>query len=400
LEKLAQTGLFTVQKQTILVDKESRKYFESQLEKFEEDFVPDMDFLQTLLKKVPIHVLPIWYAIPKTSNNIFESLIEKHLLTPQIFQRYLIDVGFDPILKCIIEEVHSAKDLQVPLEDLMQKLCLSREVFDEYILYLEFHFVCCLQYQKTEDGWKEFITPFHEWRTYLEFLQKTETPKIRQQDLIQTDYPEEDASLLSDLITLLSAAQKQPLHVKKGADGFFCLNQPLSLDYSSTDQKSYIHNLIVKASILQFIDLSQDRIQIEEIAEKWLGLSLEEKSLYLYRHPKNRTLPRVLLEEICTEKSIREVEKSLLRVLDKGWVFFDDFIKGAHVPLQDAQTVKLQKTGKKWSYTLPEYSEQEKDFFRVVILCWLAESGSVQTGFLEGKECFRITNLGQKLFAR
>ena len=106
LEKLSKTGLFTFEGDSIVVDKEMRKYFEAQILKFDPDFKPGMEFLQSILRKVPIHVLPIWYSIPRTSNNIFESLVEKYLLTPQIFQRYLMELSFpDPILAGIVHEV-------------------------------------------------------------------------------------------------------------------------------------------------------------------------------------------------------------------------------------------------------------------------------------------------------
>ena len=105
LQKFAKAGLLVLQKDTITVDKEMRKYFEFQIEKFDEDFKPGMDFLQSLLKKPPIHVLPIWYSIPRTSNNIFDSLVEKYLQTPQIFQRYIMELNFgEPVLKNIIQD--------------------------------------------------------------------------------------------------------------------------------------------------------------------------------------------------------------------------------------------------------------------------------------------------------
>ena len=104
LEKLAKTDLFKIEEDTVVVDKEMRKYFETQIQKFEEDFTPGMEFLQALLKKVPIHVLPNWYPIPRTSNNIFNSLIEKYLETPQTFQRYLSELNLgDPVLNGIIQ---------------------------------------------------------------------------------------------------------------------------------------------------------------------------------------------------------------------------------------------------------------------------------------------------------
>ena len=86
LEKFERIGLVKIVDNFLLIDKETRKYFESQFAKFEEDFKPDMEFLQSLLRKVPIEVLPSWYAISRTSNHIFSSIIEKYLLTPQIFQ--------------------------------------------------------------------------------------------------------------------------------------------------------------------------------------------------------------------------------------------------------------------------------------------------------------------------
>src|SRR3990167_1724140 len=67
------------------VDKEIRKYFEFQIRRFSPKFKPDMEFVQGILKKVPIQFHPFWYSIPRTSNNIFESIVEKFLLTPQIF---------------------------------------------------------------------------------------------------------------------------------------------------------------------------------------------------------------------------------------------------------------------------------------------------------------------------
>ena len=44
-----------------------------------------MEFIQLLLRKVPIDILPTWYPIPRTSNSIFDSLIEKYMKTPSNF---------------------------------------------------------------------------------------------------------------------------------------------------------------------------------------------------------------------------------------------------------------------------------------------------------------------------
>ena len=138
LEKLSKTGLLSYDAETVFTDKDMRKYFEAQIQKFDEDFVPGMDFLQSLLRKVPIHILPTWYSIPRTSNNIFDSIIEKYLFTPQIYQRYILELTFpDPVLQGIIDDVYSSKDLEVSGAQLIEKYGLTKEQFEEHMLHIK-----------------------------------------------------------------------------------------------------------------------------------------------------------------------------------------------------------------------------------------------------------------------
>ena len=60
LQKFSKTGLLVLEEDAVVVDKDKRKYFETEVEKFEEDFHAGMEFLQHLLRKVPIHVLLHW----------------------------------------------------------------------------------------------------------------------------------------------------------------------------------------------------------------------------------------------------------------------------------------------------------------------------------------------------
>ncbi len=138
IKKLSSTGLVTIQDDAILVDKEKRKYFEFQIHRFDPQFKPDMEFLQGILRKVPIHLLPSWYSIPRTSNNIFESIVEKYLLTPHIFQRYLMELNFgDQTLNAIMNDVFTAPDFKVSSSDLISKYNLKRADFEEMLLILE-----------------------------------------------------------------------------------------------------------------------------------------------------------------------------------------------------------------------------------------------------------------------
>lgn len=397
LEKLAPTGLFSFEKNMLHVDKEMRKYFEFQLEKLEDDFHPDMEFLQNLLKKIPIHILPIWYSIPRTSNNIFASLIEKHLLTPQIFQRYISELNFgEPILKQIIDDVYHSKNLEVSAQDLMNKYSITRELFEEYMLHLEFSFVCCLNYRKKGNAIEETVTPFHEWREYILFLQNSEPQPIQEDERVISTRPLE-FSFVEDLTILLQEAQKQSLT----ADTLSSLLPHFNnLSQNPGIYKPYIQHLLAKATLVRFIDLSSGKIEITSFAKEWLALPLDRKSLYFYRHPLNKIISKKFSSEVYTEKSIREAEKSITRVLNKGWILFDDFLKGCHVALKEESIVSLKRVGKNWKYALPVYNSEEQEFLYATIFEWLFEAALVQTGSFDGKACFRVTSLGCTLFGR
>src|SRR3990167_1119347 len=223
LNKLAKTGLLTIQGDSLLIDKETRKYFEFQMIRFNPTFKPDMEFLAGLLRKVPIHLLPTWYSIPRSSNNIFESIIEKHLLTPQIFQRYLLDLNLgDPIIHSIIADLFAAPDCKLFSSDVIAKYNLARRHFEELLLLLEFNFIGCLCYEKEGDHWTEIITPFHEWCQYLQFLKATEAPRL-DKDLEVVRFKESDFAFIEDMSALLQSIQQTPLPISSWQIG-----QPLS----------------------------------------------------------------------------------------------------------------------------------------------------------------------------
>jgi hypothetical protein len=313
LKKLSSTGFLSLQDDAILVDKEKRKYFESQIHRFDPDFKPDMEFLQSILRKVPIHLLPTWYSIPRTSNNIFESIVEKYLLTPHIYQRYLQELNLgDPTLNGIIQDLFQSPDFKISSTDLIAKYNLKRRDFEEMMLILEFNFVCCVCYEKEEDHWVEVVTPFHEWREYLRFLKRTEAPTFE----LETDQ-----------------------------DDFAFLKQTPS------------------------------------------ELSLEDRALYLYRHA-----------PFANERYVREAEKSVKRVLHGKWVFFDDFVKGVIVPLNEQSVVCLKKFGKHWKYTLPTYGEQEIALLKTTIFEWLWQLGMVKKAKVDGRDCFALTHFGRFFF--
>jgi len=409
LQKLSKTALLSYDAENVSVDKDMRKYFEAQIQKFDEDFVPGMDFLQSLLRKVPIHILPTWYSIPRTSNNIFDSLIEKYLQTPQIFQRYLMELTFgDPILKGIIDDVYNADNLEVSGADIIEKYQLSKEQFEEYMLHLEFNFVCCLGYKKIDDQWHEKVTPFHEWKEYITFLKTSDISLSIDEEKVQKKRPN-DYSFVQDIAVILEKAKKQPLAMEKTEEGYIIPQRKIlqtllpsftDLNFEASALEEYIHSLVSKIQLIKLAEVTDKKLTLNERAHEWLEMRLESRAMFLYRHPLNRPLTLGTAESLCNEKSLREAEKSIGRALNKGWVLFDDFFKGVCVPLNEDGYITLKRTGRSWKYALPEYSENDILFIRTVIFDWLFEAGIVQVGKVSGKDCFKVTSIGHSLFAR
>jgi hypothetical protein len=406
LEKLAAAGLLSIDGDNLLVDKEMRKYFEFQIARFDEEFKPDMEFLQGLLRKVPIHVLPTWYSIPRTSSNIFESILEKHLLSPQIFIRYLSELHLNNTkLGAIVQDVHGTAPFQVASSDLIAKYNLSRREFEEIMLWLEFNFICCLSYKKEDDYWIEWVSPFYEWRQYLLFLEETIPFPIVSKDVIANR--ETDFAFVEDLTKLLQKAEKNPIDLTSW-DSSSLFDEDITRTLSSLIElrplteisfaQKYLTQAIKKLCLVHLAHLEKGRLYCNESAKDWLNLSLENKASYLHRHPLNHIISFSIPASLNTEKYIHEAEKAIKRVAHDGWVYVDDFMKGVVTSFDEHSTITLKKTGKTWRYTLPQYSEEQKLLLKATLFEWLFEAGMVSLGVLGGRNCFRVTAFGRCFF--
>lgn len=377
LQKLGKTGLLAFEEDAVVVDKEMRKYFETEVEKFDDDFHAGMEFLQHLLKKVPIHVLPHWYALPRTSNNIFDSIVEKYLLTPQIYQRYLMDLSFsDPVISAIAQDVLKSPSYEVSAEEIQQKYKLSPEKFQESMLLLEFHFVCTLGYRKKGDRWHQVVTLFQEWKEHLSFLKETQPPSIPETQKV-TRFRPTDFAFVDDLTAVLVHAKKQPAFLKQ---------KNVAIKFSSPlPDEEYLKRLLLKIENVHLANLQNGDLILTEAGNEWLDLRSENRALYLYRIPAN-------------EKMIREIEKSIIRIVNSGWVLLEDFLKSLCVPICEGQSITLKKTGKIWKYQRPNYSPEDLKTIEKVIFEHLFETGLIVLGSYQDEPCISVTPLGQSLF--
>ena len=404
LDKLMKSKLFSKKDEEIVVNKDMRKNYEDEIDRFEE--VPGIEALKTLLKRVPIHVLPNWYPIPRCSDNIFDSIVEKFLQTPQKFQRYLLELNFsNPQISCIIQDVMNSPEYKVSSKEIMSKYDLSHQQFEEIMIYLELNFVCCLAHEREGDQWHEVVTFFKEWRDYLLFIKNNKPKPICDLSQIRRTRPSEFA-FVEDMGTLVNIAAKDGLKVQDGliysVDG--ATGEKLAKRFGHFNLanpelfRGYLNRVIEKAITIELVKLVDEELQVTADGKEWLGMHTDKRALELHRHPLNKLASKDYSQELLTERNIRAVEKSLESVADSGWIYFDDFLKGAMVALDDEKNVTLERKGRSWKYNLPTYSDDESSFIKSVIMDWLFECCVVTTGTVDGRPCFSVTSFGQSFY--
>lgn len=401
LKKFSSTKLLTIQGDRATVDKEMRKYYEFQIEKFDDQFQVNIEFILASLSKVPIHVLPSWYAIPRTSDNIYASLIEKHLQTPKIYERYLSELNFEiPTLTEIMKDVFSAKDFKVQSNVLREKYQLSREQFEEYMLYLEFNFVCFLSYNRIDNMWKEVVTPFYEWREYLQFHCDSVPQTVSQVDEIER-VRKEDFAFVQDLSLLLKSAQQKPIALVKIDEGYTLSPKAIAESFPAyakekkAEIQKYIETLVHKCLQMEIAEIRDEHLYALESSKTWQNKAPQDLAIALYRHPHNQLRATNQNPSLYSERNIREIERSLKRVIKSEWVYFEDFKKGLCCPIGNAEPVSLKNKGKRWKYTLPVYSDEELTLIESIIFERFFEVGVVAVGTHQGKPCFKVTTFGR-----
>ncbi|MFI5343006.1 MAG: hypothetical protein ACHQUC_02170 [Chlamydiales bacterium] len=384
LDSLSRIKLFKRKDQTLIVDKELRKYYESQMEKFETDFEPNLEFLQSLLSKVPVHALLVWYPIQRSSNNIFSSIIEQCLFTPKIYRQYLYELEFeDPILHFIKEDLYLSPDYKLCSKQIIAKYQLTREKFEEYLLLLEYHLVCCLTYNKIGDEWVEVVSPFSEWLEYLQFEANARPKKIQDQKSIKSPCSNE-FGFLDDLTTIIKAWQKQASPIKQVKK----LNLSDEIQFKALESKLNQLGYVKKGS-------KGASVVPTEKGLIWATKPLQDKISSMAVDPLN-LISGFEDSPLWSVRNVRLIEKCLRSLKPLEWVYLDDFLKGVSAAIGDKEPIQLKKRGKKWKYSIPEYDANELEFIRKVIMERCFELGIVMIGQQKGRACLYLTPSGHQ----
>jgi hypothetical protein len=385
LNNLESTNLFTLTDQTITVNKLNRKYFEVQIERFDEDFQPDTTFFQSLLGLVPIQLLPIWYSVPKTTDDIVHSIIDKCHSTTKVFERYLAELQFeDEQIESIVDDVYKSAELSIEVPHLLDKYSISREKLEEILIYLEFCKVCCLSYRVLENGeWKQEVTPFYEWREYLLFLKQTECKGYESQEFVKSFF-DHDFGFIEQFDITLTSLMDSPIDRPE-------ITQYSLGNYSTEEMQHRIFDRICNVNLTKTED---NTLHYTENATIWLGKPIQEKAMALYFSTIHRYRKRDE-DQKYNDRDIREVERGLKRIINSGWVSLDRFIHGLTASLGEVHEITLQKKGRHWCYAIPEFDKSQLEFIRHIILHHLLESGMVAIGDHEGKAYISVTRFGQ-----
>lgn len=367
LDKWEELKLFKRDDMTLIVDKETRKLIEFQLERFDNSFEPNLNFLQSLLDRLPQEILLDWYSVSRTAQEFFPSIVNHFLINPQVYIQYLDQLEFkNSILKDIIKDVFTAKNYILRAEDLKKKYHLSQDLFELYILVLEYHFACFLDYQFVDGFWEEIVTPLHEWQEILKYRNKIQQAYIRQPV---------DQVLLSglDYIDELKNTLKK-FKSKKGTQA-----DPLYQD-------------LVQLKFLENEFLTKD-------GNFWLTQTLTEQMSTLANHFLNEPHLINRFGSLWATKQLRLIDSSLRQLEVNQWVRFDLFIKGLKISIGDREPLALKLKGKKWKYQFPVYNELEKEFIEVAILERLSRFGVIEVGKFQGHACFRLTPCGSQFIS-
>ncbi len=378
LTKFAPTKLYRLEEKRVVLDKELRRYYEGELVKFDDAFKPGMEYLKRLLNKVPPYVLPNWYALPRRCDKIFPTILEKYLINPKIYQQYLHDLQFDnPIPNRIIEAVYSSSDFKISASELQNSLSIDSKEFHEWLLLLEFHFACVLSYEPLGDGFREIITPFHEWREYLLFLKNTHSTPIFDTPAIQRTHPH-NFGFCEDLTLLLQLLKTRPLRLEKRGESWTLSEIERQALFPSRSSPLYAQTLVEKTLFMHFSAVHNRTLIFLSPAEEWLAREMSDKALSMTRHP-------------------IQVEKGLMRVLHCGWVTVEDFMRGFMGNLRGRGPLLLTNLGKHWKYPIPSYNDEERALIEKTLVRQLFEAGVVATGSYQGKACFCVTPFGLSL---
>lgn len=364
LEKLKVSGLFRIDQGVLTIDKEIRKYFDFQFQKFEEDFVPGIEFILGILSRIPLQPLHNWYTLSRTTDSVIDALMEKYFATPLVFKQYLLEIGFESaIFGEIIDHLLSLPLHPLCVSTLRQKYGISLQQFEELALHLEFNFICCKVFIRQDESLKEVFVPFQWWQEHSRI----------NRDLNPTFLPASDVD--QDSVS----------------NEFAFIEQLTSMMQQNSFPSAQHKQCLINCNLMH--ENADQQMQITPLGEEWLSQPLTEKALFFHRNP--------AMSRVWNPASLRRIERSLqaLSKAEKGqWITFKELLYSYNLISGAAERTYIKKENRKWIYSL---SPQPFDDPKLVLDCIKNKfypSGIINLGMTKDKEeCLQLTPFGRRV---
>jgi len=377
IDKIAPFQILFCEQDCVLIDKEVKKKIECFLAKFDEDFIPGIEYFQSLLKQVPINILPTWYSLPRSCDSIFLSLKEKIFQTPAQYLRHIKEVETEtypiqPVVQALLESFAEG----LTLYDLKRLTGLDGAKLDECILFLEFNFIAVLTYEDKEGRWEAKLSLPHELKNYLK--KQSVTPPFT--TIAQTSVVPDRGIPLTfafDLSQVIRFAKLYPLKVlsNEGSLKFDSKNLE-KLEATLPCSTSYLENILQRGIELELLKIVDGYVTLHSQAEPWLLYSIEKQALSLYK---------VLWMQ--KNQNAKQSEKGLSAIIDKGWVLVDEVI----AYISSGKPV-LSRGKEGFTYEIQDEVKLTHEH-----LSTLFESGLIEWGQLDKSRCLRLTELGKQI---
>ncbi len=376
IKKLEELDFHKMQSDQLTINKDMRKYFAYELNKFSSHFEPSICHVQTLLNKVPIHNLPHWYAISRSADNIFEAIIEKYFHTPKCYAKHLEELSVEnPYIYKLYEAILKSDNYCLDVEKIMRQFKLNHQEFEVLMLEFEYNFCGSLCYRRKGIKWVECASLYQEWKEYLQ-IKSEQSPISLKAEKIKNKTPNE-FYFIDELNRLLDWINENP-SLKSAEEHFL-----------------HFSDLLECALNLHLVTRDKSRLSlVKENLKTWQRKTKPEQASALYRMilGYSRTVPSKIN---CSEKDLRAIEKELKTVTRQGWISLESFMNSLTAPIREHSPIELHRKGKKWRYKMPEYTDSDKKLIQEIIERYLWMPGILLKGTQGKIHCFSITPFGR-----
>ncbi|MEC8306301.1 MAG: hypothetical protein VXZ72_00375 [Chlamydiota bacterium] len=364
-KRLVPLGILTMHEESLLIERHAVKWISLFLSKFDDDIDLSVFHIESLLKQLPVDVLFSWYSIPRSSENIFQSIIERWLLTPHDFRRHLRKQAIDDPLCGAVIDMLNAHDVHegIYLDEVKEKLGIPSVELHSKIIYLEYHFICALKYRRREGKWRGCIVFLKEWREYISFYQK-----VLEGNKTLEVTPHSSVRLITQL--------------KKH---FLKLSDSSLLPCSFSSNRSLDLNHLIKVN--NHSDLAHS------LGQTWDSLSQKDQESWALALLQDRE-PLISTRMMgTTQQLVSAVYSRLSTILGDEWVAFDRVASNLSIPFNVKLNTILKKEGQGWRYIPPQYEEEHLAVLEQIICSWLFHLEIVDLGSYGGVSYVRRGSL-------